>query len=219
MRTDPNVPKHLGISLFIVPLNYPGITIVPMYTLMGVRTNQVFYDDVRIHKRYLVGEENQGWRYIMSALDFERVALIPPSRYQRIFEHMLEVIRGTGLANDPLVKQKIGEIAIGLDVARLLAYRVVWMVDKGISTHAEASIYKVYISEFRQRFSDLALHIFGLRSLLRKGSQRALVDGLIERAFRTSIFGSFAGGSSEILRSEIAIRGLGLPRDGKKIST
>jgi hypothetical protein len=123
VRTEPRAPKHRGISLLIVDLKTPGITINPMITMVGPRTNEVVYDDVVVPKTNLLGEKNMGYKYLMVALDFER--MFPFGQYRRLFEDIVEytkrtVIGGKPMCKNPIIRQKLAQMAIELQVAHLL---------------------------------------------------------------------------------------------------
>ena len=211
VRTDTHAPKHRGISLFIVDLKSPGITISPLWTLGGVRTNEVFYDNVVVPKKNLVGEKNRGFYYMLTALEFERVISVGAIR--RVFEEVLKYVKDRpALKHNVLVRQKIAEIGTEIEAARLFIYRLAWLQTKRIVTSYEAAALKVFVSELHQRLASSAMDILGLHGQLQTKSKCVPLDGKIERLCRESLYYTFAGGSSEILRSTIATRGLGLPR-------
>ncbi len=210
-RTDSHVPKHRGISLFIVDLKSPGITIRPLWTLGGVRTNEVFYDNVLVPKENLVGEKNRGFYYILTALEFERVLSVGGLR--RAFEELVKYVRERpALTNDQLTQQKIAQIGIEIEVAKLFVYRLAWLQSKRIVANYEAAGLKLFVSELWQRLANSAMEILGLHGQLQRNSEWAPLNGKMERLCRESLFYTFAGGSSEIMRNIIATRGLGLPR-------
>lgn len=214
-RTDPNVPKHRGISLFIVDLKSPGITIRPIWTLAGWRTNEVFYDNVRVPKRNLVGEKNRGFYYLTTALDLERTW--PVGSLQRSLEGLVEYARekrrdGKPLAEDPLVRYKLAEIAMEVEVARVLSYRVAWMQAKGAIPNYEAAMLKLFATEVRQRLANAGMQILGLFGQLQSGCKWAELQGRVDHLYRDAVRDTILAGTSEVMRNIIAIRGLGLPR-------
>ena len=210
-RTDPNAPKHRGVSLFIVDLKSPGITIRPLYGMGGWRTNEVFYDNVRVPKKNLVGELNRGFYHIAVALDLERGG--PTGASLRHFEELAHYVRQIpALAKDPRVQQKLAELAIEVEVTRLLALRVAWMRDSGIVPNYEAAILKLFRSELDQRLANAGMQILGLYGQLQTGSKRVPLGGEVEWRYRDSVLETIIAGTSEIQRNIIAIRGLGLPR-------
>ena len=214
-RTDVNGPPHKGMSLFVVDLKSPGITISPLITMAGLRTNQVFYEDVVVPKTALVGEQNKGFYYLMSALDFER--MFPPSGYTKIFDYAVEyakktMVNGKPLSKDPLVQQKLAQIAIELEVVKLLYYQLPYMLDNGMIPNYQSSMEKMFATELAQRVTNIATEILGLYGQLREGSKFAPFNGEIEQYYRMSVVETIYGGTSEIQRNIIALRGLGLPR-------
>jgi len=210
-RTDPQVLKHRGISLFIVDLKSPGITIRPLWTLSGVRTNEVFYDSVVVPKKNLVGEKNRGFYYMMTALEFERVLSVGGMR--RAFEEFVNYVKERpDLKDDIFVRQKIAQIGTEIEVARLFVYRLAWLQTKRIVANYEAGALKLFASELWQKLANSAMEILGLGGQLQADSKWAPLNGRIERLCRESLFYTFAGGTSEVMRNIIATRGLGLPR-------
>ncbi len=213
-RTDPDAAAHKGISMFAVDLKTPGISVSPLWEMSDMRTNEVFYDEVRVPKQCLVGEENQGWYYIVEALDLER--LLTVGALERTLKGIIEytqhtVINGKLLSEDPLTRQTLADMAIEIRVARNLVRRVVWLQDKGKVPNVEAAILKAFVCEVYQRVVDKGLEILGLYGLLRKNSKHSVLEGMIERLFRASFVLTIGGGSSEIMRNIIAKRGLRLP--------
>ena len=216
-RTDANEPKHRGVSLMIVPLDSPGITIRPLWTMGDGRTNEVFFEDVRIPRDNLVGEENRGFYVVAMALDYERAAVAPISPLQRSLDELSRFTRDTSrngapLAEDPVVRRKLAELAVEVDVLRLFSYRNAWMIENELVPTKEASIAKVWSSELAQRMSAVALEIMGPRGQLKGGSKWAYLQGRFERMYRQTPLMRFGAGTNEIQRNIIAQRGLGLPR-------
>jgi len=216
VRTNPNVPKHRGLSLFIVDLKSPGISIIPLQG-MQFRTNQVFYDNVRVPAKNLVGEENRGWYEVASALDHERIAYGIPAEEQKMLEEMVSYCRqtqkyGQPLSKDPLVRQKIAQLAIEVAVARVLSYRVAWMLDQGEVPDYETALIKLVSTELKQRVANIGMQLLGLYSPLTRDSPWAQIEGEMQRLYESNVYETIGAGSSEIMRNVIAIRGLGLPR-------
>ncbi len=219
VRTGADEPKHRGISILIVDLKTPGITIRPLISMAGTHDlNEIFYDDVHVPKSNLVGEENRGWYHIMVSLDFERTAGVAMAGgVRRMVDDLIEFakeakINGQPLANDPLVRHKLAEIAIETEVGRMLAYRVVWMQTKGLIPSYEASMIKLYATELMQRVAHVGTQIMGLYGQLEIGSKWAPLRGTMEHAYLSTVGMTIAAGTSEIMRMIIAVRGLGLPR-------
>lgn len=215
-RTDPEAPKHRGISLFIVPTDAPGLSITPLLAMDGERTNITFYDSVRVPKQMLVGEENMGWYYLGESLDYERVALFPVARLKRIFDRLAEHVRANktlGVRRE-IARLWLAEAAVELEVATLLSHRTAWLMDRGQRLDYESAATKVYITELYQRLANGALHLLGLWGQTRQDSPLAVLKGDLEKLYRFAVMQTFGGGASEVLRDRVAARGLGLPRPG-----
>ncbi len=214
-RTGPDVPSHKGISMFIVDLQSPRISISPLWEMADTRTNEVFYDGVRVPKRYLVGEKDMGWYYMAEALDLER--MITVGGVERTFEELVTYAKttlknGVPLSKDPLVRQKLADLAVEINIARNLIRQVVWLQDKGKVPTWETALLKVFVCELYQKISREALDIVGMQGQLRRASKHSVHEGMLERFFRSTFVMTIGGGSSEIMRNIIATRGLGLPR-------
>lgn len=214
-RTDTTGPKHRGISLFIVDLKSPGITIRPLWTMGGMRTNEVFYDNVRVPKKNMVGEKNRGFYYVMMALDFERTWEVDDVRHT--FEDIVDyakatVVNGRPLSDDPVVRHKLAQTAIEMEIARLYAYKVAWMIDKGTVPSYEAAVLKTCATEMNQKVANLGMQVLNLYSQLAEGSKHAVWDGRLQRWYRHAVVNTIVAGTSEIMRNVIAIRGLDMPR-------
>ncbi len=217
VRTDPDAPKHKGISVIIVPIDSPGITVHPLWTWGEVRTNQVFFEDVRVPKGNLIGDVNQGWGYIVGALAFERIALGTTGSLRRLFDDLVEfcsrtVIDGTTLSERPEVRLRLGELAMDLEVAQLFSLQTASLMDAGAIPAKEASMQKVFTTELRTKLSDWGTQIVDLYGQLHQSDQDAALAGRLERTFRMAPFLRFGGGTNEVMRNIIAERGLGLPR-------
>jgi hypothetical protein len=214
-RTDYDAPKkHQGISLMIVDLKSPGITIEPMITMAGFRTNEVFYDDVVVPKRNLVGEKNRGFYYLMEALDHER--MYPPGAFRKLFEEIVEyaketIVDGKPLSKDPLIRQKLAQMAVELEVTKLLYYRLSYIIDREMITSYQSSMEKLFATELAQRISNTGMEVLGLYGQLKTESKLALLAGKVEYNYRRTVVETIYAGTSEIQRNIIAQRGLGLP--------
>ena len=209
-RTQETKPGHKGISLFIVDLKSPGISLTPYFTVGGTRTNGVFYDNVKVPRECLVGEVNKGFYYVIEALAYERVVTI--SALERLFTEFLDYLNEHGLGKDPLVRQEAAEIAIEVEAAKLLALKVAWLIDNRKIPYHEAPMMKIMHSETEQRLVNTALQIMGPYGQLKKGTKWAQADGSFEYHYRESLETLIVRGTSEIMRTIIAERGLGLPR-------
>jgi len=222
VRTDPQAPKHRGISVLIVPLTARGITIRPLWA-MGYnggwdRTNETFFDNVRVPANALVGEENRGWYIIQNALDLERVAIGPNGPLRREFDLLVAQLAkvrtpggGSALA-DPVVQCEIGQLQTEIRAAGAISLRNAMLIEQGMIPTKEASMVKVYASELRCRIASTGMNLLRRFGLLQLGNDDAPEDGYFEAHFRASPVARFGGGTNEIQRRIIATRGLGLPR-------
>ena len=215
-RTDPDAPKHRGISLFIVEMNRPGISTRPLPYINGEVAAQTFFDSVRIPRSCLVGEENQGWYHAMTTLDYERAGLERYARVRRTFDDFVNFCRdaasnGKSLGHSPLVRHKLAELKVGMEGWGLLCWKVAWMQSQGEVPNAEASIAFLYGTQQRLRFAQAAMEILGQYGTLTPESELAPIQGAIEGVSRESLH-LHGAGTLEIHRNIIAQRGLGLPR-------
>jgi len=210
-RTEVTKPKYKGISLFVVDLKTPGITIRPIWTVGATRTNEVFYDNVQVPKTALVGEVNRGFYYILEALDYERISTV--TGLERDFQEIVEYVKRIGKGRDPIIRQKLANLAIEINSAKLFALRVAWMLNNRQVPNYEAAMLKLLVSETEQRLVNTAMQIFGLYGQIQEGSDWAQLNGKYERIYRDSLESLITRGTSEIMRNVIAGRGLGLPRD------
>jgi alkylation response protein AidB-like acyl-CoA dehydrogenase len=214
-RTDPDAPKHRGISILLVDLASPGITIRPLINLGGQHGfNEVFYDNVRVPAANLVGEENRGWYVVAENLDYERSGIEriagTGGLFRDLVRHVREGADGARAALAP-VRRALADRAIEYEVGRLLAYRVAWLLSEGRMPNYEASMSKAYGSEWTQRVARTGMSLVAATGLARTPAERALRTQ-IEQAYLSTVSATIAGGTSEIQRNIIATRGLGLPR-------
>lgn len=214
-RTDPDAPKHRGISMFIVPLNAPGITVRPIWTMGGVRTNETFYEDVRVPGDALIGEPGRGWYILANALDFERVAIGDGSALVPTFRRLVGHLRDERpeLFADKATRLRLAELEMELSVMRALTLTNASIVARGETPTMEASMAKVWTTELRYRIGSAGIDLLGREGALSAGQgYEAPIDGEMDRTYRTSPFLRFGGGTNEVQRDIIARRGLGLPR-------
>jgi len=215
-RTDAAAAKHEGISLFLLDMqDTPGITIGPLWTLGGWRVNTVYLENVRLPARNLVGRENRGWKALAVALDIERSGLMYIGRGRRALDELTRWIRTEArgaAAPGTRVAETIGRLTAELAAARLLSYRVAAMQAQGQVPNQEASMAKVFATELLQRICHAALAIIGPRATVKGGSADAVRAGFFEEEVRWAAMGTIVAGTSEIQRSIIATRGLGLPK-------
>jgi alkylation response protein AidB-like acyl-CoA dehydrogenase len=219
-RTDPGKPKHDGISLFLIPLDHPGLEIQSMPTIAKDTTNQVFFDDVFVPDDYLVGECGRGFSYISEALDLERFTLYTLSPVLERTRLLIEFARtatrdGAPLRNDPRIRRIVARIATDTAAARALSTRFVCAAKdvRGKPPTAQASQYKLFSTELGQRTCREALDVMGAAGQIREGQDDAPLRGRFEHAYRATAIDTLGGGSSEIQKNIIARRHLGLPKN------
>ena len=219
VRTDPEAKKHAGISVLMVDLRSPGITLRPSLALYGKTFSAQFYDNVRVPAGNMVGAVNTGWKVITDALAAERVMIggMRIAMIERAFDHLTEylktaVVGGKVLRNDPVIRDRIGELAADIEVARQFQMRNSRLIEQGKVPLHEAAIGKVFASELQERLGQAALDILGTGGLLSEDADGAPVGGEMEQLLRHAIMGMIGGGTSEIQRNVIAQRGLDLPR-------
>jgi alkylation response protein AidB-like acyl-CoA dehydrogenase len=217
-RTDPDVAKHFGITLFLVPLDDPGITVRAIWTMGDERTNDVFFDNVFVHDDYVVGDLNKGFQYISEALDLERFTMFTYSpiqqRLELLCEHVSNATRDDQpLKDDPVIRSRIAQLVTQAEVARVLGLRVVAASMKGgAPPSVESSEYKVYATELSKRLADAAMDIVGHEAQLRVGTDDAPMGGRTESTYRYTVLDTIGGGTSEVQKNIIARRKLGLPK-------
>lgn len=217
-RTDPDAPRHKGISMFVVDMKTPGITVRPLINLLNRHSfNEVFFDDVRIPKDSLVGEKNNGWYQLVMALDFERSSVGMAAVNQRIIEQLVRYVKetkhnGESLAGDLLIKDVLAEVAVENEVLRSMCYRIAWMYSKGLHPNYESSMSMLFASELLRRLANVGMRVLGHYGLLDMDSKWAVLNAGLMRLYLSSLSIGVGGGSNEIQRNIIAMRGLGLPR-------
>ena len=218
-RTDPEAPKHHGITLFLLPMDTPGLEIHAMPTIGDELTNQVFFEDVYVSDDYRVGELNKGFQYISEALDLERFTMFTFSPIEQRMEELLEYVKsakrdGKPLREDPIVRQRIAQLTTELEAARVLGLRFVAASMKGGKPPTiEASEYKLYATELSKRLANATLDIAGPGAQLRVHTKEAPMRGRPERTYRYTVIDTIGGGTSEVQKNIIARRKLGLPRN------
>jgi alkylation response protein AidB-like acyl-CoA dehydrogenase len=211
-RTNPDVPKHKGISEFLVDMRTPGITIKPIVDMTGAHHfNEVFFDQVRIPKDCLVGEKDRGWYQIASQLDYERSGIERLMSNYPLFGALTDYVKATGQHRRETVRHRLAQLYTEFQVGKWLVYKVAWLLSQGKVPNAEAATAKTYCTEFEQRLAQAASELMGGYGQLLPGSPRALFHGRIARAYLYSPAYTIQGGTSTILRTIMAVRGLGLP--------
>ena len=218
-RTDANAPKHRGISYFLVEMKSPGISIMPIVNMAGMAGfTDTYFDNVRVPKDQMLGEENRGWYIAMTTLAFERSSISFAAESARTLEELIAWAKetkrdGTPLIADPLVRHKLAEMAIEIEVARLINYHVAWMQQRGLIPNYQASVAKTFGTELHQRLANTGMQLLGLYGALDEKSKWAQLKGKIEYLYLWTVGETIYAGSNEIQRSIIAQRGLGLPRE------
>jgi len=218
-RTDPDAPKHHGISLFLVPLDHPNITIKAIWTMGDERTNEVYFDDVFVHDDYVVGELNHGFQYISEALDLERFTMFTYSPVAQRLDLLIDYVSSTkrdggALKDDAIVRRRIAELATEAEVARVMGLKFVFESAKGGSPPTcEAAEYKLFTTELSRRLANASMDIAGPGSQLRVKTEEAPMAGRSESTYRYTVIDTIGGGASEIQKNIIARRKLGLPKN------
>jgi 3-oxocholest-4-en-26-oyl-CoA dehydrogenase alpha subunit len=216
-RTDPEAPKHKGLSVFIVPTDTPGFHWTPLRTTAGEFTSSTFYDDVRVPAANLVGEENQGWKLITNQLNHERVAICPVSGILRSIADVSAWARDQRLADGRRVIDRewvqvhLARVAARAEYLKLLNWKVAWASGQGLNP-ADASATKVFGTEFALEAYKLLLEVVGQAGYLPEGSPGAVLRGRLEHNSRSQTIFTFGGGTNEVQRDIIAMVGLGMPR-------
>jgi alkylation response protein AidB-like acyl-CoA dehydrogenase len=217
-RTDPEAKKHKGISMFLVPMSTPGISINPMSLLGEHDINQTFFDDVRIPASCLVGGENQGWTLITNQLNHERVTLCSSGVIEGVLAEAQKWAQETRLADgrrvidQEWVRLNLARVRARLEFLRLINWKVAWTATQGHLDVADASSIKVFGTEFYLEAFRLMFEIIGERGYLRHDAPDAVLRGRLERLYRGMLILTFGGGTNEIQRDLIATFGLGFPR-------
>ena len=217
-RTDPNVAKHKGISMFLVPMDTPGIRVVPMKLQGDHNINYTFFEDVRVPATSLVGGENEGWKIITNQLNHERVTLCAPGMVERSLQDVRAWAQATKLPDgrrvidQEWVQEHLARVYAELEFLRLINWKVAWQATQGQLDVADASSIKVFGTEFNLRAIRALMEIVGQAGYLTRGSPAAVIAGRLEMQARSIIILTFGGGTNEIQRDLIAIFGLGMPR-------
>jgi len=217
VRTDPDAPKHKGLSILLVPTDAVGFHWVPLRTMAGEFTSATFYDDVRVPTTNLVGAENQGWKLITNQLNHERVAICPASGTLRSIQEVRRWAQqtrrpdGSRIIDAEWVQTSLARVTARAEFLKLLNWKVAWAAGRGLSP-ADASATKVFGTEFALEAYRLLMDIVGPAAYLEEGTPGAVLAGRLERNYRSQVIFTFGGGTNEIQRDIIATAGLGMPR-------
>lgn len=214
-RTDPDAPKHRGITYFLVDMKTPGITVRPLVNMVnGHDFNEVFFEDVRVPSSNIVGEVNRGWYVGTTTLDFERSSIGASVGQRQAIERNVAWMKEHKHEIAPVdyksARLQWADRSVEVQVATLLAYRVISMQASGLIPNYESSIAKLYSTELIQRISRTAAKMVGMWGAVT--DERAPMKGIPAFQYANSVRETIAGGTSEIQRNIIATRGLGLPR-------
>ncbi len=217
-RTDPEAPKHKGISIIVVPTDADGFTWTKVETLGGGLTSATYYEDVRVPVDACVGGENNGWRMITTQLNNERIALSSSGVVER---RLVEVTRwaqdtklpdGRRVIDQEWVRLNLARVRAKMEYLRLLNWKVAWEASQGQIAPADASAMKVYGSEFYIEAWKLLMEVVGTTATITAGSPGEVLEGDLEESLLRATILTFGGGTNEIQRDIIATLGLGLPR-------
>lgn len=217
-RTNPDVPKHKGLTFFIVPLDTPGIEIQPVHTMGTERSNATFYDNVRIGDEWRIGDVDGGWSVMKAGLKFERGIAGGQFPSATLIDAAIEAAEATPRAGDttalqdPRVREQLVRAMIDLEVARSFAYKTGFLASEGVMFGVEGSMLKLFVAEAYKKHTQWFLEMLGSEGLLSLDTPGAPADGHLDEHFRHAPVTSIYGGTSEITRNLIAGAHLGLPR-------
>jgi alkylation response protein AidB-like acyl-CoA dehydrogenase len=219
-RTDPNAPKHKGITYFLLDMKTPGVTVKPLKQMTGdAEFNEIFFDNVRVHESQVLGGVNNGWSVGLTTLMYERLALGfgLQVRLRITMDQLVEMARrmdknGRSLTKDPVMRQKLAQLWIDTESLKYTGARAVTKLLKGELPGPEASTGKMMWVETHQRLQELAMEIQGPYSQLARGAAAAIDGGVWQYSFLRSRANSIEGGTTEIQKNIIGERVLGLPK-------
>jgi alkylation response protein AidB-like acyl-CoA dehydrogenase len=217
-RTDLEAAKHRGISIFVVPMDAPGVTVVPMRMLSEHDVAATFYADVRVPADAMVGGENNGWTMITSQLNHERVTLCPSGTIERLLEEVVGWAKSSPLPDgrhvieQEWVRLNLARVRAKLEFLKLMNWKVAWSATQGRLDVADASTVKVFGTEFYLEAFRLLSEVIGEPAYLNRDSPGAVIGGRLESLYRDLLIQTFGGGTNEIQRDLIATFGLGMPR-------
>ena len=217
-RTDPD-NKHRGITLFLVPMDHPGLDIHATWTIGDERTNEVYFNEVFVSDDYVVGEVNSGFQYISEALDLERFTMFTISPILQRLEVLIDYVKtekrdGEALKDDPRVRHMIAELATQVEVSRVLGLKFLSKAGVGKKPPTgEASMYKLFATGTSKKLADASMNLAGPGGQLRVGTETAPMEGRAESTYRYTVIDTIGGGASEIQKNIISRRHLGLPRN------
>lgn len=213
-----SVNRYQACSEFIIDMKSPGITIRPLINMAGEHSfNEVFFDDVKIHKKYLVGQENAGFQQIMAQMDFERGGIERLMQNYPLYEKLKSYVKAMNREGKDIelyywARDQVAQLEIEYHVGRLLCYYTAWVVDRGKQPSSQAAMAKAYCTQYEQRLNDVATKILGPVSQIKEGVKWSAFDGDLATCYLWAPSYTLQGGSVEVLKNIVALRGLGLPR-------
>jgi len=212
-RTSSEGKRHEGLSLLLVDMRTPGITVRPIDSMAGPHElNEIFLDEVVVPDDCLLGRAGQGWEIVTAGLTFERVGIARYARAGRVIELLVEHVNATGLARDPHVRRQLASLRVRYEAARLLSYHAISLQAAGRVPTVEVSIARLHNTEIEQQVSDVGLEILGLTGQLTADDPAAPLAGLVHRQWVRTIPTTITAGTLEVQKNIVAERGLGLPR-------
>lgn len=214
-RTDPDVPKHKGLSCFIVDMKSPGISVRPLKQITGeAEFNEVFFENVRVPRENLVGELNNGWMVGIGLLMHERAttSILYQANVQVLVRDLMALAKKRGRGDDPVIRQRVAQLCIESEAIKHFGYRNLTKRLRGLPPGPEGSAHRLGLTLLTQRAQELAMELQGPYSQLMHGSAHAIQDGAWEFSFLRSRSATIAAGTAEIQRNIIAERVLGLPK-------
>jgi len=215
---DPALSGHRACSEFIIDLKTPGITIRPLINMAGEHSfNEVFFDDVRIHKRYLVGEENAGFKQIMAQMDYERTGIERLMQNYPVYDRLMAHLRSMDEVEKSeerysAIRDAMARLEIEFSAGRLLCYQTAWLIDQGTPPTSQAALCKAFCTQYEQRLNDVAMRVLGPASQIREDCPQRPIDLDVAGCYLWGPSYTLQGGSVEVLKNIVAQRGLGLPR-------
>ena len=211
---DPKTYKYNAFSEMIIDMKSPGITVRPIYNTLGIHSfNEVFLDDVKVPKENIVGKMDNGFRQIMTNLDYERSGIDRLLQNASVHIALMDYIKtteqnGQPLSKDPLIRDQIAQLEIEYEVGRLYVYYVSYLLDSGKIPSSETAVSKTFCTTYESKLVDMTMSIMGMPGLLRNGSPEALYDGSVGQSYLWSVPYTVQAGSVEVLKNIIAQRGL-----------
>jgi len=213
VRTDPSARRHEGLSVLLVDMRSPGITVRPVGSMAGPHElSEIFFDDVIVPRDCLLGTANRGWDVVTTGLTFERVGIARYARAGYVIEQLVAHVKAVGLVDDPSTRAQLADLRVRYEAARLLSYRAISLQARGEVPSVEASIARLHNTQLEQLVGHVGLEILGLTGQLTHDAREAPLEGLAWRQWVRNIPTTITAGTTEVQKNIIARRGLGLPR-------